>query len=141
MHHREAREGGEPAAHQAARRLDVGVAAHVDVGAEGDGVGIEARRFACLFRKIDAPLQPLEIGAQGEHHALGMQRRHRDHLRSARGNLDRHLGVALVEALGDPADAAGGRRVVQVEFRHGRRPVGRCVDLLEAHRLAAEIGP
>ncbi len=118
VHHREAREGREPAAHQAARRRHVAVATQIDVGPEGDAVGIEACRLAGLPRQRDAPRQPFDVGAQGEHHPFGMQRRQGDHLGAAGGDLDRHLGAA-----GDPGDAARRRRVVQFQRRHRRRHV------------------
>ena len=69
-----------------------------------------------------------------------MQRRHRDHLGAAGRDLDRHLGVALLDALRDPADAAVGRRVVQMQLRHRRRELVRDVDLLERHAVAGEVG-
>src|SRR5262249_7090364 len=59
VHHREAREGGKAAAHQATRFLDLWVAAQVDIGAEGDGARIEPGIAARLLRKIYAPLQAL----------------------------------------------------------------------------------
>ena len=117
--------------------VDVGVAAHVDVGAEGDARRDRGRRPCGVFFASAMPqCQALDVGAQGEHHPLGMQRRHGDHLGAAGRDLDRHLGAAL----GDPGDAAGGRRVVQVQLRHRRRHLVRDVDLVEAHRLAAQVG-
>ena len=105
-------------------------------------VGIEARVLAGLLGQRNAPSQPLDIGAQREHHPLGVQRRHGDHLGTTGRDLDRHLGAALrpaLEAIGDPADAAGRRRVVQVQAGERRRHLGRDVDLVEAHRFAGEV--
>src|SRR4051812_25012819 len=44
-----------------------------------------------------------------------------------------------LQAIGDPADAAGRRGVMQVQAGQRRRRLMRDVDVVEAHRLAAEV--
>ena len=69
-HRGEVRERGDPAADQAARDVEVGMAADVDVRAERDLVGIATGVDGRLARDVERPRDAVRIGADRERHAL-----------------------------------------------------------------------
>ncbi len=92
VHHREAGERRKPAADESAGHVEVGVRHTVQVGPEGDAVGVETAVTSGCARHFEAPGQALGVGAEGEHHPVGVHRGNGDHLRSRGRHFHRHLG-------------------------------------------------
>ena len=125
---------GDAAAHDLARDVDRGVTRAVEVGAVGDRIRVEPRVPPRLARGLDPPRQPVRLGAEREHHPIGVARGDADHARAGGGHLERHpIDVA------DPRDPARLRSARESQLLERRRGRVAHLDVLERHRLAREI--
>ena len=93
-HRGEVRERGDRAADEAARDVEIGMAADVHVRAERDLGGIAPGVGRGLAREIDRPRHAIGIGADRERDALGDATGELDHLRARHRDVERDLGLA-----------------------------------------------
>ena len=126
VHVREAREQRERRRADLHRQLRILVHHQRHVGREGN-LRRQAGVVARAARHIHPPANPLRVRAHAEADPIGVPRRRRDHPRTGRRHIHRHL---VVEPL-NPADPARRRRVRQPQRLH--------IALAERHLFAPQI--